>query len=175
MASKPQNLHKAPPTGPRRALIAPKWRLVGLVTQTNWIDVKTVYILVVFKIYRTSKSNNWSFNHNNLIKNPILFCKYLSPLKSHRNGFVFKIYIWISVFRRKKQFENPMLGCWDICKINTAPFFFKHPVFLTKPTGQSKTSSLGFVTQAGAATLLLVNLGRGLIGVGRCWYCRSLV
>ena len=23
----------------------------------------------------------------------------------------------------KKTFENPMLGCRDICKINTAPFF----------------------------------------------------
>ena len=28
----------------------------------------------------------------------------------------------------KKQFKNPMLGCRIICKINTAPFFFKHPV-----------------------------------------------
>ena len=29
---------------------------------------------------------------------------------------------------RKKQFENPKLGCRDICKINTASFFFRHPV-----------------------------------------------
>ena len=127
MASKPQNLRKAPPTGPRQALIAPKWRLVGLVTQTNWIDVKTVFILVVFKKCMTSKSNNSSFDQYNLIKNPILFCKYLSPLKSHRNGFVFKIYIWTSVFRRKKQFENPILGCRNISQINIAPFFFETP------------------------------------------------
>ena len=60
VASKPQNLRKALPTSQRRALIAPKWGLVGLVTQTNWIDVKTVFILIVFKIYRTSKSNNLS-------------------------------------------------------------------------------------------------------------------
>ena len=25
--------------------------------------------------------------------------------------------------------KNPMIGCRDICKINTAPFFLKHPVF----------------------------------------------
>ena len=31
-ASKQQNLHQA---GPKQALIAPKWLLVGLVTQTN--------------------------------------------------------------------------------------------------------------------------------------------
>ena len=90
------------------------------------------FILVIFKIYRTFKSNNLSFDHNNLIKNPILFCKFVSSLKSHRNGFVFKICVWISVSRRKKPFKNPILGCRDICKINNAPFFFKHPVFFPK-------------------------------------------
>ena len=59
LALKLQNLCQALQTGPRQALIAPKWGPVGLVTQTNWIDVKTVFILVVFKIYRTSKSKNW--------------------------------------------------------------------------------------------------------------------
>ena len=87
---------------PKTALIAPKWLLVGLVTQTNWIDIKTVFILGVFKMYRTSKLNNFSVDHNNiLIKDPILFCMFLSSLKLHRNGFVFKICVWISVFRRK--------------------------------------------------------------------------
>ena len=89
VASKLQNLRKPPPTGPRQALKAPKWRLVGLVTQTNWMDVKTVFILTAFRIYRTSKSNNLSFDHNNLIKIPILLYKFLSPLSSHRNDFVF--------------------------------------------------------------------------------------
>ena len=65
---------------------------------------------------------------NDLFWNRILFCKYPGPLRSHRKGFVFKIYIWISVFRRKKRFENPMLGCREICKINTSPFFLRHPV-----------------------------------------------
>ena len=50
VASKPQNLHQAPPTGPRWAQVAPKWLLVGLVTQTDGIDVITVFILIVFKI-----------------------------------------------------------------------------------------------------------------------------
>ena len=30
--------------------------------------------------------------------------------------------------KEKKQFEIPILGRPDICKINTAPFFLKHPV-----------------------------------------------
>ena len=75
-ASKQQNLHQA---GPKQALIAPKWLLVGLVTQTNWIDVITNFISIVFKICGSSKSNNLSFDQNHLIKNPILFRKYLSP------------------------------------------------------------------------------------------------
>ena len=87
-ASKQQNLHQAPQTGPKQALIAPKWLLVGLVTQTNWIDVITNFISIVFKICGSSKSNYFSFDQNNLIKNLILFCKCLSPQKSHRNGFV---------------------------------------------------------------------------------------
>ena len=37
----------------------------------------------------------------------ILFLKCLSHLIWHRNGSVFKIFIRISVFRRKKQFVNP--------------------------------------------------------------------
>ena len=35
VATKPQKLSRAPATGPRRALIAPKGLLVGLVTQTD--------------------------------------------------------------------------------------------------------------------------------------------
>ena len=91
------------------------------------------------------------------IKNPILFCKFLSPLKSHRNGFVFKIYIWISVFRRKKRFENPMLGCREICKINMGPFFWN-------------TLYLGLIAQpavAGARSLadrkLKIYLHKGMV------------
>ena len=125
---KRQNLHQAPKTGPRRALIAPKSLLVGQVTQSDWIDILTIFILIIFKCLGNSKLNDLSFDQNHLIKNPILFCKYFGPLILDRSGFVFKICVWISVFRRKKQFENPMLGCQEICKINTAPFFLKHPV-----------------------------------------------
>ena len=39
VASKLQNLRQAPKTGPKRALIAPKLLLVGLVTQTDWLDI----------------------------------------------------------------------------------------------------------------------------------------
>ena len=107
-------------------LWAPKWCLVDLVTQTDCIDVKTVFILIVLKRKGPLNQIIWVLT---TIKNPILFCKFLSPLKSRRNGFVFKIYIWISVFSRKKRCENSMLGCREIFKINTAPFFFKHPVW----------------------------------------------
>ena len=109
MTSKLQNLCQAPKTYPRRALIAPKSLLVGI-----WIDVKTVFILIIFKICWSTKWNNLSFDQNHLIQIPILFCKYLSPQKLHGNGFVFKICIWISIFRRKKLFENQIFGCWDI-------------------------------------------------------------
>ena len=43
-----------------------------------------------------------------LCQSRILFSKYLRTLKSHRNGFVFKICVWISVFRRKKRLVNPL-------------------------------------------------------------------
>ena len=62
-------------------------------------------------------------NMNLSIQNPILFCKYLSPLISHINGSVFRIYIWISVFRRKKWSINPFLGSWDIEQIQKVHFF----------------------------------------------------
>ena len=51
-------------------------------------------------------------------RNPVLFCKYLSPLKSHKIGSVFKIYIWISVFREKKQYRNLFIGSRDIKQTN---------------------------------------------------------
>ena len=124
-----KNLCQAPRTGPRWALIAPKWLLVGLVIQIDWIDVLTVFILIVFKICWSSQSNNCVLirNQNILIKNPILFCKYLSPRKLHRNGFIFKIFVWISVFGRKYRFENPILGCRDI-KRTRSLIFLGHPV-----------------------------------------------
>ena len=58
-----------------------------------------------------------------LCQSRILFSKYLRTLKSHRNGFVFKICIWISVFRRKKRFENPIFGCRDIKQTPSLIFF----------------------------------------------------
>ena len=49
------------------------------------------------------------------------------PPKIAQKNFLFKICIQISVFRRKKAFENPIHGCREICKINTN-IFSKHPV-----------------------------------------------
>ena len=52
----------------------------------------------------------WAWKLISLFQSPVLFRKYLGPLKSHRNGFVFKICVWIPVFRGKTQFENLILG-----------------------------------------------------------------
>ena len=114
LALKPQNFRQAPQTGPRWALIAPKLLLLGLVTQTDWIDVITITFLIIFKICGSSRLNNLSFYQNHRIKNPILFREFLGPLWSYKNGSVFKMTVWISVFRRKKRFENPIIGCRDI-------------------------------------------------------------
>ena len=78
LALKLQNLCQALQTGPRQALIAPKSLLLGLVTQTDWMDVITVIVLIIFKISGSSRLNNLSFDKNHVIKNRILFCKYLS-------------------------------------------------------------------------------------------------
>ena len=63
-----------------------------------------------------------------LFWNPFLFCKYLSFLKKHKIGSVFKIYMWISAFRRKKGFRNLFIGFGDIKQTNILTFFLKHPV-----------------------------------------------
>ena len=73
--------------------------------------------------YSDKNSNYLCLDQNHLIKNLILFCKYLSPRKSHRNGFIFNIFVWISIFRRKKRFGNPILGCRDIKRTRSLIFF----------------------------------------------------
>ena len=66
-------------------------------------------------------------------KSPSLVLRYLGYLKLYKIGAVFKICIWISVFRRKKQFVNPLHSS----KVTTillmqknSGVFFKHPVCL---------------------------------------------
>ena len=56
------------------------------------------------------KIRKFSSSASTYHKSPILFGKYLGCLKSYRIGSVFKICVWISVFRRKKQFVNPLHG-----------------------------------------------------------------
>ena len=63
---------------------------------------------------------------------PILFNKYFSPLVSHRIGLVFKICVWISVFRRKKLFKNPILSCRDINQNPSLIFFWDTQYDLVK-------------------------------------------
>ena len=64
-----------------------------------------------------------------LFHNPILVCKYLSPLISNRIGSVFKIFICILVFRNKNGLEI----CFFVPEILNKSYsciFFKHPVWL---------------------------------------------
>ena len=46
------------------------------------------------------------------------------PPNVPKNGSVFRIYIWISVFRRKRWSRNLFLGSWDIEKIQKVHFFW---------------------------------------------------
>ena len=48
-------------------------------------------------------------------QNPILVCKYLSPLISHRNGSVFKIYIYGSQFSEEE--KNSLEICFLVPEI----------------------------------------------------------
>ena len=64
-------------------------------------------------------------------KSPILFCGYLDYLKSYRIDSVFKICVCISVFRRQKQFVNPLLGLQVttiFMTLENSGVFFKCPV-----------------------------------------------
>ena len=47
-------------------------------------------------------------------------------------------------FRRKKQFEIPILGCREICKINTVPFSFKHPVYCPRKVERGVKKIMNF-------------------------------
>ena len=78
--------------------------------------------------YLKNKLRKFELNIIAVFMDFILFCKYLSFLKSHRNGSVLSIFIWISVFKRKNHFRNPFLGSRDIEK-KTVSFFFGHPVY----------------------------------------------
>ena len=62
-------------------------------------------------------------------QNPVLFCKYLSPLKSHKIGSVFKIYIWISVFREKNGLEICSLVLEILNKQTFERFFFLNSLY----------------------------------------------
>ena len=108
---------------------------------SNPIWLNRYYILIIFNIVGSSQGPLWAsfwslakilqfWGHCettqiwiDLFQNRILFCKYLGPQISHRNGFVFKICVWISVFRRKKRFKNPILGYRDIKQKPSLIFF----------------------------------------------------
>ena len=69
------------------------------------------FILIVLKNMQWFKIlRKFGFITSTYHGSPILFCGYLGYLKSYRIGYVFQIYIWISVVRRKKLFVNPLHG-----------------------------------------------------------------
>ena len=53
-------------------------------------------------------------------RNSFCFANILAPFKSQRNGFVFKICVWISVVRRK---NNLNIRC-SVVKISKTQFYF---------------------------------------------------
>ena len=58
-----------------------------------------------------------------LFRNIVLFCKNLGPLKEHKIGSLFEIYLWISVFRWNKRFRILFIFFGDIKQTNILTFF----------------------------------------------------
>ena len=60
-----------------------------------------------------------------------LFCfVFILVPQDRREMFLYSKFTYGFQFSgEKKRFENPMIVCRDICKINTAPFFLKYPVY----------------------------------------------
>ena len=86
----------------KTVLIAPKWLLVRLVTQTDWINVITVFIFIIFKMCGSSKSNNLSFAQNHLIKNLIFFANISVP-KNRTEMIVHSKFAYGSQFSGEKK------------------------------------------------------------------------
>ena len=57
------------------------------------------------------------------------FGEYVSPWISQRNGFIFKIDVWISVFRRKNELKIRYLVV-EIFSKQSGSFFLIHPVYI---------------------------------------------
>ena len=118
-----------PLNGPWLALTAPQipWDYKGC---TNWIDLfKFLFIFIIFQHSWEVKIRKKGVYYNRPCQK-VNFVWQISRLpKVAQKWFCIQnLRMWVLVFRRKKQFENPILGCQDICKINAAPFFLKHPV-----------------------------------------------
>ena len=80
--------------------------------QGSWgfLVVVTIQLIFILNKFRSMWVHNeivWYFSTAHF---PILFCKYLSPLKSDTIGSALKIYTWISVFGKNKWFENSFFG-----------------------------------------------------------------
>ena len=81
-----------------------------------------------------------------LFQNPILFYKYLGPLLSQRNCSVCKMFVWISVFRRKKLYENRILGCREaleprVLKLEGSSFGVRPSIYVWGAIKKCPTSS----------------------------------
>ena len=92
-----------------------------------------------------------------LFQNSILFCKYLGPLILHRNGFVFKICIWISVFRRKKRIKNPILGCQDIKQKSSLIFLGTNVLVSRQPLIPTDYANIIIVITCGESLVRIVS------------------
>ena len=102
----------------KTVLIAPKWLLVRLVTQTDWINVITVFILIIFKMCGSSKSNNLSFDQNHLIKNLIFFANISAP-KNRTEMIVYSKFAYGSQFSGENNYFKIRYLVTKILKTST--------------------------------------------------------
>ena len=123
------------PSYPKRPQLGPDWSWEPLIDHWRPKLLELVNKFHIFFILIALQNMQWlkilrkfGFITSTFRKSPILFCTYLSYLKSYRNVSVFKICVWILVFRRKKQFVDPLHSLQVTRYKIIQAFFLKHPV-----------------------------------------------
>ena len=112
-----------PKMGPGSSQVAPSGP-----DNPNWLNRSyNCFYLDRFKICWSFKSNNFEFWLESSNMNPILFCKYLSPKKAHKNCFVFKMDL--DFHEKKNNLKIWYLVAEILSKLGGA-YFFIHPVLL---------------------------------------------
>ena len=130
LALKLQNLCQALQTGPRQALIAPKSLLLGLVTQTDWMDVITVIVLIIFKISGSSRLNNLVLIRIMLSRIAFCFANISAP-KNRTKMVLYSKCAYGSQFLGEENNLRIRSLVAEILSKNPVSFFLGHPVYQT--------------------------------------------